>query len=71
MAGDFAGAQELQRRILWADFLGMKHGVAALKAGLNMLGYEATAPRRPTPPLGPRETEELRKAFVEAGLLAK
>ena len=71
MAGDFAGAQELQRRILWADFLGMKHGVAALKAGLNMLGYEATAPRRPTPPLGPRETEELRKAFVEAGLVAK
>jgi len=70
MAGKFSEAQELQRRILRADFLGMRHGVAALKAGLNMLGYETTVPRNPTQPLGKNETEELRKAFVEAGLLA-
>jgi dihydrodipicolinate synthase/N-acetylneuraminate lyase len=69
MAGRFTEAQELQRRILRADFIGMKFGVSALKAGLNMLGYEATAPRRPTQPLGPVETEELRKALAEAGLL--
>jgi dihydrodipicolinate synthase/N-acetylneuraminate lyase len=69
MAGKFTEAQALQKRILWADFLGMKLGVAALKAGLNMLCYETTAPRKPVPPLGKKETAELRQAFVEAGLL--
>lgn len=67
--GRFAEAQALQKRILWADFLGMQHGVAALKAGLNMLDYETTAPRKPVPPLGKKETAELRQAFVEARLL--
>lgn len=69
-AGKFSEGQEVQRRILWADLLGMRYGVAALKAGLNMLGYEMTVPRRPTPPLGENELGELRKAFIEAGLLA-
>jgi 4-hydroxy-tetrahydrodipicolinate synthase len=69
LARRFKEAQELQRKVIWADFLGMKHGVAALKAGLNMLGYETTVPRRPTMSLGAREAEELRRAFVEAGLL--
>ena len=69
MAGKFAEAQTLQKRILWADFLGMTLGVAALKAGLNMLGYEPPVPRNPAPPLGKKETAELRQAFVEAGLL--
>ncbi len=69
MAGKFVEAREIQRRIINADYLGMKHGVAALKAGLNLLGYEATAPRRPTPPLSPEETEELAEAFREAGIL--
>ncbi len=71
MAGKFHEARALQQRILWADFLGMKHGVAALKAGLNMLGYDTTVPRRPTPALGRKETEELRMAFVAAGLLER
>ncbi len=69
MAGRFTEAQALQQKILAADFIGMRAGVAALKAGLNMLGYETTVPRRPTPPFSPKETDELRRAFVEAGLL--
>ncbi len=69
MGGKFAEAQEAQRKILAADFLGMSHGVAALKAGLNMLGYDTTIPRRPVPPLGMKESAQLRTALTEAGLL--
>jgi 4-hydroxy-2-oxoglutarate aldolase len=69
LAGKFDEAAPLQRRILRADFLGMVYGVRALKAGLNMLGYEGTNPRRPVPPLGPAETAKLRAAFQHAGLL--
>jgi dihydrodipicolinate synthase/N-acetylneuraminate lyase len=69
MAGKFDEAAPLQRKILRADYLGMVYGVRALKAGLDLLGYEGTSPRRPTPPLGPAETEELRVAFRQAGLL--
>lgn len=69
LAGDFERARPLQRKLLWADFLGMTYGVRALKAGLNLLGYEGTVPRRPVPPLGAAETEQLRLAFRQAGLL--
>jgi dihydrodipicolinate synthase/N-acetylneuraminate lyase len=68
-AGRFEEARPLQERVLWADFLGMKHGVAALKAGLTLLGYEGSVPRSPVRPLGAAETSELRSAFVAAGLL--
>jgi 4-hydroxy-2-oxoglutarate aldolase len=68
-AGRFGEAQPLQERVLWADFLGMKHGVAALKAGLTLLGYEGSVPRSPVRPLGAEETSELRAAFSEAGLI--
>lgn len=67
--GDFAGVRPLQERVLWADFLGMKHGVAALKAGLTLLGYEGSVPRSPVRPLAPSELAELRSAFVAAGLI--
>ena len=69
MAGKFVEAREIQRRILDADYIGMKYGVAALKAGLNLIGFEGTRPKRPNPPLGEKETEELAAAFRKAGIL--
>lgn len=69
MAGQYGEARALQERIIHADFLGMSWGNAALKAGLNMLGYEATAPRKPQLPLTSSQQAELRLAFIEAGLL--
>ena len=69
MAGRHAEAVKIQKSLIHADYLGMTYGVAALKAGLNMLGFEATVPRSPTKPL-PKEVEaELREAFEEAGIL--
>jgi dihydrodipicolinate synthase/N-acetylneuraminate lyase len=69
MAGKYAEARAIQERITHADFLGMTWGNSALKAGLNMLGFEATVPRRPQLPLTSVQEAELRQAFIEAGLL--
>lgn len=69
LAAEFGQGQELQRKILRADYLGMEHGVQALKAGLNLIGFEGTVPRRPVQPLGERAVQQLRTAFVEAGIL--
>ena len=69
MAGKFEEARKIQNRILDADYIGMTYGVAALKAGLNLLGYEGTRPRRPNPPLGESQTERLAAAFRKAGIL--
>lgn len=68
--GRFEEARPLQEKLLWADFLGMRNGVAALKAGLALLGYEGSRPRAPVPPLPPDAVEELRAAFVAAELLS-
>ena len=67
--GDINKARDIQDSILEADFIGMDRGVAALKAGLNLLGYETTVPRQPTPALGKSEIEGLREAFEKAGVL--
>lgn len=67
--GNFGEAHDLQRKLIPADFIGMSKGVAALKAGLNMLGYQATNPRWPTKPLSEEEQSELRQTFSEAGIL--
>lgn len=69
LAGRFAEAQSLQQSLVWADYLGMQHGVAALKAGLSLLGYEGSVPRAPVPALGAAERSELEAAFRVAGLL--
>jgi 4-hydroxy-2-oxoglutarate aldolase len=65
----FEEARDLQARIVRADFAGMTHGVRALKAGLNLLGYEGSVPRLPVQPLGATEVDELAEAFREAGLI--
>jgi 4-hydroxy-2-oxoglutarate aldolase len=62
-------ARELQAGIVWADFLGMTHGVRTLKAGLDLLGYEGSVPRLPVEPLAEEQVRELEEAFRAAGLL--
>ena len=59
----------IQESILQSDFIGMDRGVAALKAGLNLLGYETTVPRRPTKALDEQEIEELKRALKKADIL--
>ena len=50
-SGNFNEAQIIQESLVPADYIGMSKGVAALKSGLNLLGYKATKPRKPTPEL--------------------
>jgi 4-hydroxy-2-oxoglutarate aldolase len=49
MAGDLAAAQELQFRLVEADWQILSRGAAGLKAALTLLGYETGNPRSPTP----------------------
>jgi len=65
----FEEAQKIQKSIIDADFIGSTKGVAALKKGLNLLGYSTTKPRRPTRELDLKETEELKKSFIKAGII--
>jgi len=68
-SGNFNEAQIVQESLIHADYIGMSKGVAALKAGLNLLGYKATKPRKPTPELSTEEIKELKHAFQKAGVL--
>ena len=68
-SGNFNEAQIVQESLIHADYVGMNKGVAALKAGLNLLGYKATKPRKPTPELSIEEMKELKRAFQQAGVL--
>jgi len=68
-SGNFNEAQIVQESLIHADYVGMNKGVAALKAGLNLLGYKATKPRKPTPELSLEEMEELKRAFQQAGVI--
>ena len=68
-SGNFNEAQIIQESLVPADYIGMSKGVAALKSGLNLLGYKATKPRTPTPELSKEEVMELKQAFQQAGML--
>ena len=67
--GRYAEACTMQERINHLDYLGVVWGVAVQKAGLNLLGYEGTVPRKPNLPLTEIETAELKEALIEAGIL--
>ncbi len=69
-SNQYAEARALQESIVWADYIGMAHGVAALKAGLSLLGFEGSQPRAPMAPLSPAVAEELEAAFRVAGLIS-
>ena len=67
--GRYAEARELQERINRIDFLGMSWGVAVQKAGLSLLGYEGTLPRKPNLPLSDSQISEVKDALIEARIL--
>ena len=67
--GRYAEARELQERINHMDFLGMSWGVAVQKAGLSLLGYEGTVPRKPNLPLSDSQISEIKDALIEARIL--
>jgi len=67
--GRYAEARELQERINRMDFLGMSWGVAVQKAGLSLLGYEGTLPRKPNLPLSDSQISEIKDALIEARIL--
>ena len=62
-------ANEIQKRLVYSGFIVMDKGIAALKAGLNLIGYRDTVPRRATRTLSAHEIAELKKTFKEAGIL--
>ncbi len=67
--GRYSDAREMQERINHMDFLGMSWGVGVQKAGLNLLGYEGTVPRRPNLPMSETQVAEIKEALIEAGIL--
>ena len=67
--GRYAEARELQERINRIDFLGMSWGVGVQKAGLNLLGYEGTVPRKPNLPLSDTQISEVKDALIETRIL--
>jgi 4-hydroxy-2-oxoglutarate aldolase len=65
-AGRHAEAIALQRRLVpIARLLGATHGVAGLKAALNLLGYDVGLPRPPLVPLAETVLPALRDALAQ------
>jgi dihydrodipicolinate synthase/N-acetylneuraminate lyase len=69
-SGRLDAARALQHSLLQADFIGMRDGVAALKAGLDLLGMAGGRPRAPDGELTGPARVELAEAFRTAGLIA-
>ena len=64
--GRVAEARPLQRMASRMDGTIGQYGIAGVKAGLGILGYEGTAPRHPRAELGPAELDEIRAVLLEA-----
>ncbi len=69
MAGRYAEARDLQRRVQNIDAVMLPYKAAGMKAAMNLLGFKGTQPRRPSPPMPVAEIERLRKVMRESGLL--
>lgn len=67
--GDHPAARAWQDRLApLGTLVTATHGIAGLKACLDLAGLEGGAPRRPLLPLGPQERRQLRQAMVVSGL---
>lgn len=64
MAGNLAAAQELQFRLVEADWRILSRGAAGLKTALNLLGYETGRPRSPSLPCDDVAVEQIRNALM-------
>jgi dihydrodipicolinate synthase/N-acetylneuraminate lyase len=67
--GRYAEAREMQERINRVDAAGMGWGVGVQKAGLTLMGYEGTVPRRPNLPLSEAQITEMKLALIEAQIM--
>jgi 4-hydroxy-2-oxoglutarate aldolase len=68
--GRMEEAKQLQLRLLEPNNLvTVKLGIPALKAALDMLGYQGGIPRRPLRPLSDEEKEVVKNALVKFGAL--
>jgi 4-hydroxy-2-oxoglutarate aldolase len=67
--GDLAAAQEIQTRIIEADYQILDRGAAGIKAALDLLGYDGGAPRLPNPSVSDADREIIRTAMASAGLI--
>jgi 4-hydroxy-2-oxoglutarate aldolase len=70
--GHLSEARELQSRLIpLARTIGGHHGVPALKAALNLMGYAGGAPRPPLRPVAPQVVDMLRTQLETLGLLER
>lgn len=68
--GHLADARRLQRELLpLARTIGVQHGVPALKAALNLIGYDAGNPRPPLRPAPSPVVTALKAQLTALGLL--
>lgn len=68
-SGRIEEARMAQESLLHADFIGMRDGVAALKAGLDLLGMAGGLPRAPDAALSHPARAELATALRRASLI--
>jgi len=69
MNGDLAKAQEIQARIIEADYQILDRGAAGIKAALDLMGYDGGAPRSPNLPVSDADREVIRAAMQQAQLI--
>lgn len=67
LQGRFAETKPLQARASLLDRVIIKHGVAGVKAALDLLGYEGMLPRAPLEAVGGAGRAEIWEALVAAG----
>lgn len=69
-SGDVSGAEALSARLI--DLNGKsagKDGVAGVKAAMDILGYKGLEPRLPLSAVSPAESDKIRAAFQEFGVI--
>lgn len=67
--GELGKAQAIQTRILEMDWQVLSRGAAGLKAALNLLGFDAGAPRSPSMPCDASGLAQIREAMKQAELI--
>ena len=68
LQGRFAETVPLQAKASLLDRVIIKHGIAGVKAALDMLGFEGMTPRAPLEAVGEAGRIEIREAFAAAGV---
>lgn len=71
LQGRFAETRPLQARASMLDRVIIKHGVAGVKAALDLLGYEGMMPRAPLEAVGDIGRSEIRDALEAAEVMGK